>query len=405
MKKIICIIGIFSLVLWGCEDMNSVNQDWIDRGEIIYTGAVDSLEIRPGNNRLWLVWEMNADPRISELIISWNNKRDSLVLPVVRDTEEKIGIHKDSVLIDKNLEEGVAVFQLYTRDNEGHSSIVREITADVYGDNYAEATSYRMPRKITSMNASDETGRVELTFEKLDATDVLYTELIYTSYENSPEGEQKMIRIDNSTLSLELEYVSLGDGMDLQSMHVPTPDAIDVFPGKKVVTRLPRYYLLDQDRWASVYRPDYENISKEGWTGWASTEESGGDGPGAEGGRVGAIFDDNLDSFWHSAWRSTTPALPHIIELDMKAPQTFQFFEFVRRLGNSNLKTVIIEMSVDSQNWDSIGSMTFGGDGAENTQVFLFPNPVTAQYIRIKVTESNSGRHASIAEIAVGTKR
>lgn len=399
MKKLIGIIIFFSIVLWSCDDMNSVNQEWLERGETIYTGTVDSLKILPGNNRLWLVWQMNADPRITELVISWNNKQDSLILPVVRDTEEKIGFFRDSVLIDKNLEEGAAVFYLHTRDNEGHSSIVQEVTADVYGPNYAESISFRMPRKVTSMKAYEGEDIVELTFEKQELTDIKYTELIYTTYKNSPAGEKKTIIVDNATTSVVLEDINLGDEISMQSMFVPTSDAIDIFPGKKAVFHLPLYYLLDKERWESVYHDQYIDISKSGWTAWASTEEL--EGEGDINGRAATIIDDNYDTFWHSVWKTTPPQLPHIIEVDMKSIQTIYSFELCRRKGNKDLKTVEVEMSLDDQNWKQIGSMTFSADANENSLIFMFKNPVMARYLRMKITESNNERHASISEIVL----
>lgn len=57
--------------------MNAIHDEYLKRGETIYIGAVDSLKSNPGNNRVRLKWQMNADPRIKDLIICWNNKKDS----------------------------------------------------------------------------------------------------------------------------------------------------------------------------------------------------------------------------------------------------------------------------------------------------------------------------------------
>lgn len=222
MYKIVSIIIFCSCILWGCDDMNSVNQEWIDRGETIYTGAVDSLKVRPGNSRLYLVWQMNADPRITELVIKWNNKRDSLILPVVRDTEEKIGIYRDSVLIDKNLEEGETVFYLNTRDGEGHKSIPAEIVGTVYGEQYL---SGQLSRWI-------KWSKVIENWMIIDWGDANISTRVVLHYTGS-DGTSKSVTVlpeDNRTVLSDFKY---GEDLYYETFYLPEAEAFEEMAKRK----------------------------------------------------------------------------------------------------------------------------------------------------------------------------
>lgn len=225
MKKILGIIVLYSFILWSCDDMNSVNQEWLDRGETIYTGAVDSLKIRPGDNRLWLSWEMNADPRISELVITWNNKRDSLILPVIRDTEEKIGIHRDSVLIDKNLEEGNIVFQVYTRDMEGHKSIPAEVVGTVYGENYLIG---QMARPIKWHRVLENWMIIDWGESSMSTKVVLH----YTA----SDGSSKFITVLPEESRTVLSDFKPGADLYYETCYLPEPEAFEEM-GKKTTIK------------------------------------------------------------------------------------------------------------------------------------------------------------------------
>lgn len=224
MKKIISIIAFFSIVLWGCDDMNSINQEWIDRGETIYTGAVDSLSVRSGNNRLYLIWQMNADPRISELVITWNNKRDSLVLPVVRDTEEKNGIHKDSVLIDKNLEEGEVTFQLNTRDNDGHKSIPAEVVGTVYGENYLTGQIARLAKWKKVME----------NWMIIDWGEPYMSEKVVLHYTAS-DGTSKSVQVISEDTRTILADFKHGADLYYETFYLPEPDAFEGMAKKTTI--------------------------------------------------------------------------------------------------------------------------------------------------------------------------
>lgn len=246
MKKYIAtLVGLLSLV--GCGEMNELHQIYLDRGETIYTGAVDSLEVYGGMNRVQLKWEMNADPRIEDLVIRWNNRADSVILPVDRSNPEKVGIYRDSLILDQNLTEGSILFQLYTRDGLGHTSVIREVTGEVYGESFAASAALKLPRKIETVQTVS-TNSVKLVFAEVDQPTMLSTKVLYIS-----EGNEMVVDVPNEETEVLLENIHLGDVIQYQSMFLPNEDALDAFPGKMYTYTLPDMVLPSVgDTWETL---------------------------------------------------------------------------------------------------------------------------------------------------------
>lgn len=244
-KYIAILISLSSLV--GCGEMNELHQIYLDRGETIYTGAVDSLEVCGGMNRVQLKWEMNADPRIEDLIIRWNNRADSVILPVDRSSPEKVGIYKDSLILDQNLAEGSILFQLYTRDGLGHTSVIREVTGEVYGESFAASAALKLPRKIETIQTVSTTS-VKVIFAEVDQPTMLSTKVLYMSGET-----EIVVDVPNEETEVLLEGVRLGDVIKYQSMFLPDEDALDAFAGKLYSYTLPDMVLPNVgDTWETL---------------------------------------------------------------------------------------------------------------------------------------------------------
>lgn len=244
-KYIITLVSLLSMV--GCGEMNELHQVYLDRGETIYTGAVDSLEVSGGMNRVQLKWEMNADPRIEDLVIRWNNKKDSVILPVDRSDPEKVGIHKDSLILDENLSEGSVLFQLYTRDNMGHTSVIREVTGQVYGESFAASAALKLPRKLETVQTLSTTS-VKLVFAAVDQPTMLTTKVFYTN----SAGEEQVVEVTNEETELVLEGITLGDEIQYQGMFLPDVNALDAFAGKLYSYTLPDMVLPNVGDWETL---------------------------------------------------------------------------------------------------------------------------------------------------------
>ncbi|MDR1517263.1 MAG: DUF4998 domain-containing protein [Dysgonamonadaceae bacterium] len=187
MKKLVFIslfvCGLSVLYLTGCDDMYSIHQEYLDRGEAVYTGVVDSVKAKAGYKRTWVQWFLNSDPRITKTVIFWNDNKDSLVVDISRSVNEP-SAHETIIPVA----EGSYVFKFITRDNFGHRSVdatFSEITVNVYGDTYVRN---QINRTITSVAPS------KIVWGVIETETMLYTTITYTD----TSGEEKVVKVENS---------------------------------------------------------------------------------------------------------------------------------------------------------------------------------------------------------------
>lgn len=139
----VLLIGAIGSVI-ACSKQEDSYADFIKDGEIIYTARVDSLNFAPGRNRARLNWALTADQRITKVRVFWNDRKDSLTLPIQRSP----GIDYMEVLLS-SLAEKVHTFEIKTYDDAGHSSMIVDTIITVYGDIY-QSTLFNRPIKTVT---------------------------------------------------------------------------------------------------------------------------------------------------------------------------------------------------------------------------------------------------------------
>ena len=166
LKYWIAAIGFCAMV--SCEDMNSLHRQYLDRGELIYPGKVDSINIYPGIEKVKFEWEIKADPRIAKVEIRWSEGAEARKreYPVTR-TED--GAFTMSALIE-GMPEGSYSFEFITWDDVGNRSLSTTRAVDIYGaTNYlahrtAKATRLGNGTAIIWQPADPGMVRVELSY-------------------------------------------------------------------------------------------------------------------------------------------------------------------------------------------------------------------------------------------------
>ncbi|MCK3685430.1 DUF4998 domain-containing protein [Maribellus sp. YY47] len=108
-----------------------------------------------------------------------------------------------------------------------------------------------------------------------------------------------------------------------------------------------------------IYGQVAEKIDKSDWEAIDySSEEAGGEG--AINGYVTAAFDDDINTFWHTAWSTSSPDYPHYITMDMKKTVRMFAMDFARRQGNSGGHSKFqILTSSDGENFVDQGTFDF----------------------------------------------
>lgn len=138
-------------------------------------------------------------------------------------------------------------------------------------------------------------------------------------------------------------------------------------------------------------------LSRNGWTAEANTEELGGEGP--VNGRAGCVLDDNVSTFWHSQWQGGSHALPHVLIIDAQEEFTFTQFAMKQRSDSfTDTGTGNFYVSTDKENWTMVGSFVMPRSFA--TQVFGI-TPARGRYIKIEILQSYRDLNCSLSEVYV----
>lgn len=219
-----------SYLMAACDSMNSAHEEYLERGEGIYTGVIDSLKAFPGNNRLKLSWEINADPRITQTVIYWNERADSVVVPVNRTTSGIIAL--DTTF---NLPEKSYLIEIITRDDFGNKSLYVQKSVEVYGNKYIALLKNRM---INSFNAISPNKTITLNWRLMEDLRMQYTLVQYTDHTDPLHPVAQSVKVENKEVKTVLSGIQAGDKITITSSFLPTKEALDI------VDALPKTYHL-----------------------------------------------------------------------------------------------------------------------------------------------------------------
>jgi hypothetical protein len=167
---VVILLGLI-LSVFSCTNADEYLK-FTEGGPISYTGKIDSLKFFPGRNRVKIQGLIISDPKVSELRVYWNNKKDSAVVAINRTS----GVDVVSSIIE-NLPENIYNFEVKTFDAKGNSSISQSISSQTYGERYQASLT---DRKIVSSSLSS-TQSLTIDFATMDLTTGAYaTEVVYT---------------------------------------------------------------------------------------------------------------------------------------------------------------------------------------------------------------------------------
>lgn len=190
-----------------CEGMNDIHQKYYDMGEGIYTGAIDSLYVAYGFEKVAFAWFLNADPRINKTTIYWNLRNDSIEIPVNRTQSGPIAV--EYML---TVPEGNYAFEFITRDNQGHSSLAREAAVTILGATYKQGLRNR---NITSIEKKTN-GDMLIKWDAIASREIQYVILSYQA-----SGQPQTLRVENSDNETVLTGVQTGDNISIITYYLP----------------------------------------------------------------------------------------------------------------------------------------------------------------------------------------
>ena len=208
--------AIFScvMILWSCSDQEYDDyKKFAEGGEINYTEKVDSLKAFSGKNRVMLQGIIDADPKITEFRVFWNDGRDSVSVPVYRSG----GVDTLSVTIN-DIPENIYNFQVRTYDAEGNKSLVSNVTGAVYGERYQNIL-YNRPVLANDLVS----GLLSISYASMDlTTGVIGTEILM-------DGQSNPIFIPIDSDKYDISNYEVGDSYKYRTLFLPEETAIDTF--------------------------------------------------------------------------------------------------------------------------------------------------------------------------------
>ena len=367
MKKIIHAIMIFaavSLITTSCEDMNSIHQEFLDRGERVYIGIPQLLEANSGLGRVELVWAQNADPRIHETRIFWNNRQDSIVVPIDRTQP----IMYQAI----PLPEGRHILEIANASRTGYRSLFTTTSAESFGERFQNTLRNRV---ITRIQVEPDNS-ITLTWSMIEG--VVSTNMSYVNR----NGENITISIASDQTTLHLSDFVPGGEFTHSSLYLPH-GSIDYIPSNPVTVRFPSYVIV--------------RLNRANWE-LANYPPTAGS-PGADWHVTNIIMDNNRG--WHTPWTAPMPQPPFTLDIDMQQVHSISSVVLaLRQRANADFY-----LSEDGVAWTRVGSIVSGiTDDAITGHPGLMrsiqlEDPVDAKYIRMVVTAGRGDGAAVLWDI------
>ena len=169
--KIIFFFSLIAIII-GCEDMDDIHSQYLN-GEIIYSGKLDTLLIRPGLYRAQLEGYTHLLGNSNKVIIEFDDRTEMFD---IGDNLPEIF----SVIIE-NLDEDFYEFDVTTQDQEGNLSVPQTVSGYAVGDNFVND---QPPREINDFTFETDGNFVNF-FGNAESEFVIYTTVDYENENGS----------------------------------------------------------------------------------------------------------------------------------------------------------------------------------------------------------------------------
>lgn len=325
MKTIIKAFRLFFIIfaLSSCEGEINPVKDFTDGEELRYPGKPTEAIYRAGNNRLEIQFTLNPDPNITKALVYWNMKEESITIDIDRSqlTDDKV------LYIIDHLPENVYSFEIYTEDKFGNRSVPEYMTGRTYGSRYHGFLTHRL---ITGYEAANLDGDIHIHL----GDSVLGSQETILSYTNLANQEVEMT-IANTVNTVTLENANFAKPIKYKTLHLPEPNAIDVFEvaaadytidPEKLVYELPKpyatyfvegfdtnngnYAALWNGKWGKTYSTDDGGSPWGGEAGWAAVDVPKGSWITMDLGRVAKLQRYRTGFYW--PYRKSCPQITEI---------------------------------------------------------------------------------------------
>ena len=124
-------LGFLLFAMMACTEMDHTYEEFWKDGEKTYPAFADSIRAYSGKDRIELEWLIFGDPSVTRAKVYWNSGKDSVEVPITTTGR----VDTINVMLS-DMPEGFYVFEIYTYDDKGNSSLKASAVGTVYGDTY-----------------------------------------------------------------------------------------------------------------------------------------------------------------------------------------------------------------------------------------------------------------------------
>lgn len=367
-------MAILSSLFTACTKMDDTYHDFWKNGEKSYPASPDSLKTFSGKNRIELMWLLIGDPTISNAVIYWNNKTDSMEVPLKNRTND--GIDTIRVML-KDLPEGNYSFDIYTYDEVGNRSVVANATGHSYGEEYVSSL---LGRLIKGASYNKDTATI-VWGDPADASSI-GVEVIYKDT-NDVEQQLFIPPHADSTFIGDFAFAA-GSTIQYRTLYVPDSTSIDTFYTAYEKTKVlgPRT-LLPKAGWSVLDYSSYDN--RNGRTD--RLPEKG--------------IDDNTSTSWVNLVGPTN--FPHTFSIDMGQEMEDIYGASLYVGGTKETpNSMNVYISNNGTDWQLLG--LYSVEKTKGRQYFDFNQPQSFRYIRFKFMDSYGSNNIIMYEMGVYTR-
>lgn len=350
---------------------------------------VTNVKTEAGPGEVYITWTTPADETFMYTKIEYiTSKGEQKYLLFSKEKADKNGITKATVSGFANTDP--VTFSLFSCSVKGNNKGAVEITVSPDTPAFAVVAE--------TVEIESQPGGVNVSWHNESVAPVYVVLDYYAKKQPSKVGSVKVLAAAGSKekrfVPLTYETVNYFSAEEC-IINVTTQDeeanASEIFPFEVMVKTMEK---ISKTNWAF---PDYNGSSNDGTIGYSSQETIG---EGTVNGRVITMIDDDPDTFWHTAWK-TSSAYPHFFIIDMGKDYPISHIDIRRRLGNNGTHkgqtfytcsdaAATDKSKPDNWGWEEQGHFSFDSN-SDLPQLFHFPSTVTARYIKVSFAESDKG--------------
>ena len=289
---------LFTVILvMACETTRDTYEEFYAGGESIYIGKPNTITVNHGNNKVRITLNLNSDPKITKGKITSLDGSINYDFDINRSQNGSEDISIELDLVEKDY-----VFNVILSDNEGNTSIPKEIITKVYGEKYRTSL---LTRSIETIDKEPNivvkwgvppSGAIETILTYLDAS-----------------GTEQVVVVANEDSETILPSITFGSEFKVENSFYPEAGAFEKFFAKSDNKFANEQFLVDNTLVTGL------NLPFDASDGCYSSSTN-----------YSQLLDGVTGAFWHSC-PSAKSQYPFIMSFDMGTPISLAKFKLDKR--------------------------------------------------------------------------